>query len=126
MRLMFRLKCHTVFFTQLGCKHVMAALAPHETKSTEDANDSNNENGVNEIGKSIIDSEPGVMWSIGYNGYGEHGNGTKNHVNQLTLHQWAKNLDIVKVVSGMNSVTMYIAWSCIIAYLCWICIPLNL
>lgn len=101
---------------------MMAALPQHEMKSTEDANDSNNKNGVNEIGKSIIDSEPGVMWSIGHNGFGQHGNGTKNHVHQLTLHQWAKNLDIVKVVSGMNSVFMYIPWSCIIAYLCWICI----
>ena len=46
----------------------------------------------------------GIMWSIGYNAYGQHGNGTTNNVNKLTVHQWAKDLDIVKVVSnGMNS-----------------------
>ena len=72
----------------------------------------------NEIGKLLIDksldNEPSVMWSIGYNGYGQHGDGTKNHVEQLTLHQWAKDLDIVKVVHGMNLLFLYIGSASII------------
>ena len=86
----------------------MASLAQDDVKSKEAENDSNDSNGVNEIGNSIIDNEAGVMWSIGFNGQGQHGNGTENKVEQLTLHQWAKDLEIVKVVSGMNCLVLFI------------------
>ena len=84
----------------------MASLAQDDVKSKEAENDSNDSNGVNEIGNSIMDNEAGVMWSIGDNYCGQHGDGTKNKVEQLTLQQWAKDLDIIKVVHGMKAVLL--------------------
>ena len=79
----------------------MASLA-HDDVKHEDY-------GSNEVGDSVIDNVPGVMWSIGKNSYGQQGDGTTNDVKQLTLHQWAKDIDIVKVVSnGMISMTVCI------------------
>ena len=86
----------------------MASLAQDDVKSKGAENDSNDSNGVNEIGNSTFDNDAGVMWSIGYNGYGSHGNGTTKHVEQLMFHQWAKDLDIVKVVHGMNCLVLFI------------------
>lgn len=50
----------------------------------------------------------GVMWSIGWNGWGQQGNGSTKNVNKLTVHQWAKDIDIIKVVSnGMDSFILH-------------------
>ena len=54
----------------------------------------------------------GVMWSIGYNYYKQQGNGNEypdqGDVYKLTVHQWAKDIDIIKVVSnGMNSFLLH-------------------
>ena len=94
----------------------MASLAQDDVKS-KDANESNSNDGFNRIGKPITNNEPGLMWSIGYNGYGQHGNGTKNNVEQLAVHRWAKDMDIVKVVHGMTAVVLYIGSGSVIMLL---------
>ena len=54
----------------------------------------------NKIGDQIMNSSPGALWSIGNNAYGQHGNGTQDVVEQLAIHQWAENIDFVKVVTN--------------------------
>ena len=44
-----------------------------------------------------------VVWSIGCNESGQHGDGTKRNASKLTANHWTKNIGIVKVISSMNS-----------------------
>ena len=56
--------------------------------------------GSNKIGDQTIDNKPGVLWSIGANENYQHGDGTTNRVEQLRIHNWAKDIDFVKVVTN--------------------------
>lgn len=86
----------------------MASLSQDEIKTIDDGDGLINEDSSNEVGNQIIDNISGTMWSIGNNECGQHGNETMANVEQLTLHQWAKDLDIIKVVSnGMNLFTLH-------------------